>query len=335
MPPVSDAAQLNSESPHGDLILAIDTGGTKTAAWIVELASTGSHRLLGQARTTGGNPLSVGFEKATEAIHAVFVAAHHAAQLGDRRATRAIFSIAGAANRDMADRFVAWARSVGFADRIAIVSDILPILAAGTPDCCGVALIAGTGSSAFGRAADGRTKRCGGWGFLLGDEGSGYAIGRAALQHTLRNLEAGTLNCSLTKAVLGMLAVKSVTELTRTVYSNTDARHAIAALATVVCIVAENDDEEAKAILHTAAVDLAELVVRTADAVGVSDSGLPLALSGGLLINSRLLQIRLQDQLHERNLNCTINIVSEPLDGCVRLADPACAKGLVNWHVCN
>ena len=60
-------------------------------------------------------------------------------------------------------------------------------------DGVGVALIAGTGSVAFGRAADGRTIRCGGWGYLLGDEGSGYAIGRAALRLAPRRFRSRPL----------------------------------------------------------------------------------------------------------------------------------------------
>jgi N-acetylglucosamine kinase-like BadF-type ATPase len=335
MPPASDADHSAPDPCSRDLVLVADTGGTKTAAWLAALLPDKSHQILGQARTSAGNPLSVGFEKATRAIHDALSQARDSAEhVGNGRVPQAILSIAGAANRDMTRRFVTWAQEVRFAHRVAIVSDVLPILAAGTPDCCGVALIAGTGSSAFGRAQGGAIKRCGGWGYLLGDEGSGYALGRAALQLALRSLEAGIVSDSLATAVIDKLAAKTVTELTRAIYGSGDPRHAIAALAPLVCAAAENGNSHANEFLSAAANDLAELAARAATAVGVADSGFPLAISGGLLMHSAVLQEKLRSELIRRGLDCEINIVREPLVGCVRLADPKFAS-LVNWHDCN
>lgn len=327
----NDAAPTTSDSSRGELILAVDTGGTKTAAWLVEAIDADSHHLLGQARTSAGNPNSVGFERATQAIHEACNAVRNLANCGERRIARAVMSIAGAANRDMARRFSDWACAAGVADRVAIVSDVLPILAAGTPDCCGVALIAGTGSSAFGRAADGRSKRCGGWGYLLGDEGSGYAIGRAALQHSLRAIEEKSRD-ALADKVITSLGVNTVTELTRAIYGNGDPRHTVAGLCRLVSKLADEGDAVAQQIFAVAAVDLAELAVRTAVAVDLLDSGFDLAISGGVLINSELLQQLLQAELTKRGLHCAMNVVAEPLAGCVRLAAAKHADTLVTWH---
>lgn len=328
----ADAAYRSEKLSPRNLVVAVDTGGTKTAAWLAEATSSDSHRVLGQARTSAGNPLSVGFENATQAIHEAINLARNEAQLTDGPVPRAVLSIAGAANREMAQRFVAWGLAVGLAEQIAIVSDVLPILAAGTPDACGVALISGTGSSAYGRNADGRAKRCGGWGYLLGDEGSGYAIGRAALRHALRSVEEGTAHEGLAHLVMSTLNVKTVTELTRTIYSKTDTRHAVAALSRVVSAAANNGDAHALQILDEAAADLAKLVARTAQAVELSTSNCPLAISGGLLTNSERLQEQLRIELDHLNVNCVLNVVNEPLVGCVRLADARFAGTLVEWH---
>jgi N-acetylglucosamine kinase-like BadF-type ATPase len=332
MLPASDVRKQNPQPSPRDLIFAVDTGGTKTAAWLVESRADNSHRLLGQARTSAGNPLSVGFERASAAILEALVKACEAAQLIEHCAGRAILSIAGAANRDMTQRFVTWAQEKRLAERVAIVSDVLPILAAGTPDCYGVALISGTGSSAYGRAADGRAKRCGGWGYLLGDEGSGYSIGRAALQHTLRSIEDGHQREGLAAAVLDKLGANTVTETTRAIYGGGDPRHAIAALATLVIAAGESGDADAESILDEAASSLATLAARTAHAVGLADSGFPLAVSGGALVNSHRLRDKLRANLHQRNCECEINVVSEPLAGCVRLAEPRFEDVLVKWH---
>lgn len=332
MPPAHQAAQLHDQLPRGELVIAVDTGGTKTAACLVEIASDNEHRLLGQARTSAGNPLSVGFERASQAIYEAFLAARELANCGERQVNHAVLSIAGAANPALAHQFGQWAVSVGMAKRVAVVSDVLPILAAGTPDCCGVALIAGTGSSAFGRSADGRTKRCGGWGYLLGDEGSGYAIGRAALKQALHVLETGVAAKGLAQAVLSALGVKAVAELTRAVYTAADPRHTIAALAPLVSSAAVQGDGDACQILAEAAACLAKLAARTAAAIGIEDSGFPLALSGGILINSPQLQELLHNELKLLKLNCTTKIVSEPLVGCIALAQPRYAETLVQWH---
>jgi N-acetylglucosamine kinase-like BadF-type ATPase len=193
-------------------------------------------------------------------------------------------------------------------------------------------LIAGTGSSAYGRAVDGQAKRCGGWGYLLGDEGSGYALGRAALQHTLRVFEEGSLPSGLAKTLLDKLAVNSVTELTRAIYGSANPRHAIAAFAPLVSAAADRDDPVAVPILADAAAALAELATRAAAAVGLKNSGFPLAVSGGVLINSPRLQQLLHAELDRRDVQCAINVVSEPLAGCVRLAHPKYATTLVDWH---
>src|SRR5690606_20463167 len=73
-------------------------------------------------------------------------------------------------------------RSTGRPIRVIVTHDARGLVIGGTPAGCGIALIAGTGSFAFARTADGREDRCGGWGWLLGDEGSGYAVTGAALR---------------------------------------------------------------------------------------------------------------------------------------------------------
>ena len=175
-------------------------------------------------------------------------------------------------------------------------------------------------------------KRCGGWGYLLGDEGSGYAIGRAALRHDAsQHWKRGTpASRPLTDIVLNALDVNSVTELTGAIYGNADPRHAIAALAPLVAAAADDGDADAETILDEAAADLAKLVARTAHSVGADNAGFPLAVSGGLLMNSKRLQDQLRIELAGLKLDCALNVVREPLEGCVRSSRrKICAESLV------
>jgi len=210
---------------------------------------------------------------------------------------------------------------------------VLPVLAAGTQRCIGVALIAGTGSVAFGRNAIGQTKLCGGWGYLLGDAGSAYDIGRAALRHALQNLETDAAAPEpLTDAIRSALGAHTVMELTRAIYMSAQPRSTIASLAPHVVELAGQGDPTSQAILESAAGELATLVSRTVELLALGDGTVSLAVAGGLLVSSRQLQDRLQASLQRMKLECELTMVEEPLAGCLRLAAPELAGTLVTWH---
>ena len=194
----------------------------------------------------------------------------------------------------MRRQFIDWAHATGLAQQVAIVPDVLPVLAAGTPQCCGVALICGTGSSAFARSADGRTSLCGGWGYLLGDEGSGYAIGRAAIRAALDDEESNSPRRPLTSAQLQVFNARTAKELAQAVYRSADPRATVASLAPMVIRAAEDGDPLAAALVDQAARDLAALASRAAHVVGLADGPFALAVTGGVVVSSQ----RLQSQLH-------------------------------------
>ena len=321
-----------SKSAANESLVLVDAGGTKTAAWLVDLSHREGVQVLGRGRASGGNPLSVGFSESTVAIAEAVSLAFKDAELPPRCVSRAILSIAGAANERLREHFVDWTRSSRLAERVAIVSDVLPVLAAGTPNCCGVALISGTGAVAFGRAEDGRTRLCGGWGYLLGDEGSGYAIGRAALQHTLHALEVNATRRPLVDAVKNALGVNKVLDLTRAIYGNAHSRVAIAAVAPHVISLAEDGDADAQSIVDAAADDLAKLVARTVQSIEPVESPIALAAAGGVLLSSRRLQSELRIALRRAGLECDIYLVDEPLAGCVRLALHQHDGTLLTWQ---
>jgi N-acetylglucosamine kinase-like BadF-type ATPase len=332
MPSRTDGTKYKPMSTGFNSLLAVDAGGTKTAVWLVDLTKAEGERVIGRGRSTAGNPLSVGFAEATRAISEAVARAHEDARLPVATARRAILSIAGARERGMGQQFGEWGRAAGLAGEVAIVSDVLPVLAAGTPECTGVAVISGTGSVAFARGADGRTALRGGWGYLLGDEGSGFAIGRAALQHALEVLQASAPGTALSGAVLDALKVKSVRELTATIYKNSDPRATIAAIAPLVAAVAERGDATARAVLSASAGSLAELVRRAAAAVDLDEGPFSLAAAGGVLTGAKQLQDELVAELQQSGLQCELNVVDNPLRGCVRLAAQEFTGNLVTWQ---
>jgi N-acetylglucosamine kinase-like BadF-type ATPase len=145
-------------------------------------------------------------------------------------------------------------------DRMAVTNDGLIALTGATAGQPGMIAIAGTGSIAFGRNASGKTARAGGWGYMLGDEGSGFYITRQALRAALRSEEGWGPPTSLRAILLRETDASDINQLLHRFYTPEFSRQRIAALAKLVDEAAENGDAAAQNILNEAAQQLAVLI---------------------------------------------------------------------------
>src|SRR5215217_4605560 len=109
-----------SKSAGVELFLAVDTGGTKTAACLVDLSAPEVSCILGRGRGSAGNPFSVGFAEATRAISGAIKQACAAADQDCEHVSRLMLSIAGAANPQISQQFVHWAHDAYHVDQVAI-----------------------------------------------------------------------------------------------------------------------------------------------------------------------------------------------------------------------
>jgi N-acetylglucosamine kinase-like BadF-type ATPase len=128
----------------------------------------------------------------------------------------------------------------------------------------GVAVLAGTGSIALARSADGREGRAGGWGYLLGDEGSGYWLGREAIAAHLHVLEGRAARGVLAQQVGEAVGVRGVPEVIAWVNSSDNPVARLAGLAPLISRAAALGDFAASDILARAGCALAELGVAAA-----------------------------------------------------------------------
>src|SRR2546421_8806628 len=115
------ATKSASKSADVDLFLAVDTGGSKTTACLVDLSAPRDNCVLGRGRGSAGNPFSVGFAEATRAIGSAIEQACTAADQDCERVSRLMLSIAGAANPQISQQFVHWAHDTYQVDHVAIV----------------------------------------------------------------------------------------------------------------------------------------------------------------------------------------------------------------------
>jgi N-acetylglucosamine kinase-like BadF-type ATPase len=270
--------------PESPLILGIDGGGTKTVAWLAPLNDATNSIVLGRGRSGPGNPRAAGFDVAQGNIA---LAVHHAfddAQMPLDTIAAACCGLAGVGRPDEQKRIAKWAKDFGIASRVQVIGDAEPVLAAAAPDNVGVALIAGTGSFAWGRNAAGETARSGGWGYLIGDEGSGYAIALAGLRAAARAADKRSPETALLPAILQQLGISTPQDLVGTVYAHDMTRERLAKLSAVVFDL-QSIDETAANIIKTAASELAAMVAGVADRLQLSESPYVLAASGGVFVN--------------------------------------------------
>lgn len=190
------------------------------------------------------------------------------------------------------------------ARRVDIVTDADAALADAFALSPGILLIAGTGSVAWGRGEDGRMERCGGWGHLLGDEGSGYAVGLGALHAVVRAADGRAPATALTARVLDLATVDDADELIR--WSAAASKAEIAALAPAVLELA-GADEAATNIRDAAVAQLVQHVHVLAERLGPWALAVPLALTGGLIAPDGLLRAALEDALRHAPLDVAIH----------------------------
>lgn len=160
----------------------------------------------------------------------------------------------------------------------------------------GILLISGTGSVAFGRGPTGTIARCGGWGAVIGDEGSGAWVGRRALSVVTASADGREPETALMGAVLTAAQVNDPRELVAWAAQATPAQ--LATLAPVVSSVAEAGDLRANALISLAVEELLLHVRALARQLfGDERAAAPVAFSGGMLTRGTPLRKRLEHRL--------------------------------------
>ncbi|HZG69619.1 MAG TPA: BadF/BadG/BcrA/BcrD ATPase family protein [Herpetosiphonaceae bacterium] len=296
-----------------ELLLGVDGGGSKTVALVADRSGT----LLGRGEAASSNHQSVGFPAAVAAIDgATRIALEQAGYDAVAPISAACFGLAGAARPADRARFDTWLVEQARVGRWSIVIDAELVLAAGTPVGWGVALICGTGSICYGRSADGRTARAGGWGYLMGDEGSGYAVGVGALRLATQTADGRADADMILRATLDYWRLREASELIAHVYHPSRTRADIAALARPVAELADQGDPSAQELMAQAARELARLIDAVVHTLDLYEP--PVALGGGLLGARPSLQRAVVAQAAVALGLCTY--VAEPARGAVILA---------------
>lgn len=199
-----------------------------------------------------------------------------------------------------------------------VVNDVEILLAGESGGKPGAVLISGTGSVAFGKNAAGEGHRTGGWGHLVGDEGSGYWIAQEAIRqclHAKDNRRPATL---MTDLICKAAKIDDITDIMPIVYSEDGNKSKVADLGFNVDIAAEQGDALALEIMKQAARDLYGMVKAIFETLGLSRED-PIVLSGGTVLHSEPLKAQLMPLLGKLSDHVR-PVTREPCMGAIYLA---------------
>ena len=345
MNPIPDR---NQDQDRNGWFLGVDGGGTSTTAWVGQMATGTRPIVLGRAVRGPSNLRSVDWITAREHLNGAIVAACRNAGIEPDRLDGICLGIAGASGETEQRRLRTWYQQKwGNASSIHTANDLELVFASveqqlgdrDEPPPLVIAIIAGTGAVVGGRY-DGQLRIQGGWGFLLDDIGSGYWLGKQAIEATLRALDDQASNpdnhpmTELPRRVLEHLEAGTRTEILDWLYSDRSPQQRVAELAPLVFACSPTD-----AIAKHAIERGAESLRIKADSIrlelGPPQRPCVFALAGSLLTHQseyrRLILERLAGkqnasdekpsaQHFDNPLPHSVSIIEHPVEGALYLA---------------
>ncbi|MBA2459097.1 MAG: hypothetical protein H0V43_09125 [Gemmatimonadales bacterium] len=292
------------------ILIGADVGGSKTAVGV----SDGGDVL---SRAEGpGAAVRPGRALASASVIAEVVR-RALGELGHLTGNVLVVGAAGAGRDPEREELRRALRGENLADRVAVTTDIEIALAGAFEHGPGIVVSAGTGSIAVGRDRTGRRVRIGGYGWQMGDEGSGYAIGRAALGAVSRAHDGRSPGTALSDRVLEAARSIDFDALVRWAAGASPAE--LAALAPHVLDVAAHGDVLAQGIADYAARELSQLAICLLPMMEV-DLPVGVAVTGGFLGGNQPLRRSVLARLGEQPAFRTIDDRVDPVVGALRLA---------------
>lgn len=243
------------------LVLGIDGGGTKTEAIALDHNGGLLLRLTGEST----NPHAITFPKAMRNLGALLDALLEAPELKGLDWTTAALGLSGVSTEEEQQAVYRYLQEFqkerGVAFDVSLLHDAQIALMATLEREEGIIAISGTGSILFGLTPEGKRYRVGGWGHLLGDEGSGYDIGLRTLKTIMRHYDGIAPATGLTELVLEAYGFSSPTELKPYIYKDSVQKSDIAKFAQICIEASEKGDKTAARILLQAAGELADAAI--------------------------------------------------------------------------
>jgi N-acetylglucosamine kinase-like BadF-type ATPase len=261
-----------------EYVVGFDGGATKTEAIIAKSDGT----LISSGVSGPSNYHVVGIDGAKGAILNSFEIARKKAGINIKKVKVAVAGLAGL-DCSYDDRVLnSSIPQIGIAETFRVIHDSLNALYGATSGRVGVIVIAGTGSVAAGTDGKGNRVRVGGWGSILGDEGSAYFIGLMGLKQALKAFDGRVKETKLVEQLRKALSITETDEIIRKVYGEKMSVTEIASLAPIVTNLAKEGDEISIEIVRAAAEELAILAKTVILRLRIQNEKFPVATVGGV-----------------------------------------------------
>jgi glucosamine kinase len=318
-------AVAKGEAVNGDaLLLAVDGGQTATKALLARI--DGTVLVTGQGGPSDHFHIEGGVERNRQAIQGAIDSALAAAGAAPQRVVSIALGLTGAltagTENPHPERIV---REVLAPDHVTVVPDIVTNLAGASGGEPGIVVIAGGGAIAYGVTADGREGLSGGFGYLLGDEGSAFDIGRRAITAATRASDGRDPPTALEAIVRDAFGLTTTREVTAVVYRAGFSRQRIALLAPEVAAAAQAGDGTARRIMTTAGKDLAGAALAVICQIRAPGDAADVYPTGGVFRAGDLVMTPFRDTLLAGWPTATVRTPRfPPVVGALILARRAC-----------
>ena len=266
-------------------VLGLDGGGTKTVAVLVE----DSGRVLARAQGDSSNYQVIGGEKLGQVIRDVTEEILHQANLKGQQLDHLYAGLAGAGRPADREAIHSIITRQNLARTVTVDTDAAAALSGAFAGGPGIIVISGTGAICFGKSSSDVVYRCGGWGYLLGDEGSGYYIGQQAIMAALKDLDGRGMATSLRAMIEQKYSLSSIDLIISQIYSGKIDRSEIAGLTPAVFAEYEKGDNASQIIIETAGCEIGKIVAAVSRRMGLAGEQAQVALIGSVFKQRHIL----------------------------------------------
>ncbi len=262
-------------------VLGIDGGGSKTVCILMN----DKREILGRGEAGSSNYQTVGIEAAKYSIESAINKA--IIEKYNIKVDAICLGLAGVGRSKDIEVVKNIVKDIPIISNIKpqniiISHDALTALAGGIGNNVGIVVSAGTGSIVFGRNHRGETKRVGGWGYILGDEGGAYKIAVAGMQAALKSHDGREVFTSLVEDFKSHLGLNNIEELIEIIYRKGLSVKEIAALAPIVDNAAMSGDGVANMIIDDAVNELVKATVAVIDGIFVEGEFFEIVTTGSV-----------------------------------------------------
>ena len=289
-----------------DCVLGFDGGGTKTECVLMDAAG----KILARSVSGPSNPSRVGLESAAREIEKAAELCLQEVRVTRSEVAAVGVGLAGTGKPEMKERMQASLAGM-FPSAVVKVFTDLEIALAAAGEGPVIVLVAGTGSAAIARNAQGEIWRTGGLGPKVSDDGSAFDIGRRAVTRAMKEKELREADSNLGKKILEQIGCASWQELQER--ATVAADKVYPAVFPVVAAAADSGDSNAREVLLQAAGELSALVNVVAEHSGQGRENIKIVKTGGMVGRCAFFDERLDEELKRKLPHAQIGVIKMSL----------------------